>query len=88
MIPSARMPSGRPEPARRSSFLSQVSFPAFANLASSASAAEAWAVGFNWYLNKNLRLLFDYEVTSFEGGAAAGDREDEKILFSRFQVAF
>lgn len=68
--------------------LDDETFPTFANIASSASAAEAWAVGFNWYFNKNLRLLFDYETTSFEGGAASGDREDEKILFSRFQVAF
>jgi phosphate-selective porin OprO and OprP len=68
--------------------LDEDTFPTFASLASSASAAEAWAVGFNWYLNKNLRLLFDYEDTSFEGGAAAGDREDEKIFFSRFQIAF
>ena len=50
--------------------------------------SEAWAVGFNWYLNKNLRLLVDYETTRFEGGAATGDREDEKIVFSRFQIAF
>ena len=64
--------------------LDDATFPAFANPASSASAAEAWAVGFNWYLNKNLRLLFDYEDTRFEGGAAAGDREDEKVFFSRF----
>ncbi|HEX9943106.1 MAG TPA: porin [Thermoanaerobaculia bacterium] len=68
--------------------LDEATFPTFANLASSASAAEAWAVGFNWYFNRNLRLLFDYENTSFEGGAATGDREDEKIFFSRFQIAF
>jgi len=68
--------------------LDDETFPTFANLASSASAAEAWAVGFNWYLNKNLRLMFDYEDTSFEGGATVGDREDEKVLFSRFQIAF
>ena len=63
-------------------------FPTFANLASSARSAKAWAGGLNWYLNRNVRLLFDYEVTKFEGGATAGDREDEKIFFSRFQIAF
>lgn len=63
-------------------------FPTFASITSSATAAEAWAVGFNWYFNRNLRLLFDYETTSFEGGATSGDREDEKIFFSRFQIAF
>lgn len=71
--------------------LDDATFPIYANLASSASAAEAWAIGFNWYLNKNLRLLFDYETTQFEGGAGIGDggnREDEEIFFSRFQIAF
>jgi phosphate-selective porin OprO and OprP len=68
--------------------LDEATFPVFANPASSASEATAWAVGFNWYLNRNLRLLFDYEDTSFTGGAATGDREDEKIFFSRFQISF
>jgi phosphate-selective porin OprO and OprP len=68
--------------------LDDETFPVFANITSSASAVEAWALGFNWYFNRNLRLMFDYETTSFEGGATSGDREDEKILFSRFQIAF
>jgi phosphate-selective porin OprO/OprP len=63
-------------------------FPTFASITSSARSAKAWAVGVNWYLNRNLRLLFDYEATRFKGGAATGDREDEKIFFSRFQIAF
>ncbi|HEV2853449.1 MAG TPA: porin [Thermoanaerobaculia bacterium] len=71
--------------------IDEAAFPFFANLASSASEAEAWAVGFNWYFNRNLRLMFDYEDTSFTGGSNVsdgGDREDEKIFFSRFQIAF
>jgi phosphate-selective porin OprO/OprP len=68
--------------------LDDATFPAFASITSSARSAKAWAVGLNWYLNRNLRLLFDYEDTQFEGGAAAGNREDEKIFFSRFQIAF
>ncbi|HEY9421510.1 MAG TPA: porin [Thermoanaerobaculia bacterium] len=63
-------------------------FPIFANPASSASSAEAFAAGINWYLNRNLRLYFDYERTQFEGGATDGDREDESIFFSRFQISF
>jgi phosphate-selective porin OprO/OprP len=63
-------------------------FPLFANPASSASSAKAWAVGLNWYLNKNLRWMLDYERTAFEGGATAGDREDESIVFNRFQISF
>jgi phosphate-selective porin OprO/OprP len=63
-------------------------FPLFANPASSASAAESLGLGFNWYLNRNLRVALNYEVTQFEGGATGGDREDEKVLLSRFQISF
>jgi phosphate-selective porin OprO/OprP len=63
-------------------------FPLFANPASAASAAEEWGIGLNWYLNRNLRVDLDYERTQFEGGAATGDREDESVLLSRFQIAF
>jgi phosphate-selective porin OprO/OprP len=68
--------------------LDEATFPLFANPASAASSAEAWAVGLNWYLSRNLRLYLDYEQTEFEDGAATGDRKDEKILFSRFQISF
>ena len=63
-------------------------FPLFANPASAASAADSIGLGFNWYLNRNLKVMLDYERTEFEGGAATGDREDENVLFSRFQIAF
>lgn len=63
-------------------------FPLFANPASAASSAESRGLGFNWYLNRNLRLALNYEVTEFEGGAATGDREDEKVFLSRFQISF
>jgi phosphate-selective porin OprO/OprP len=63
-------------------------FPLFANPASSASSAELLGIGFNWYLNRNLRVALNYEKTEFEGGAAGGDREDEKVLLSRFQISF
>jgi phosphate-selective porin OprO and OprP len=49
----------------------------------------AWSLGVNWYLNRNIKWSFDYEQTDFEGGASAGrDRADEKILFSRLQLAY
>jgi phosphate-selective porin OprO and OprP len=63
-------------------------FPLFANPASAASKARAWAIGLNWYLNRGVRWMLDYEQTTFEGGAAAGDREDEKVLLNRIQIAF
>ena len=67
-------------------------FPLFANPASAARRATAWAVGANWYLNRGVKWMLDYEHTSFRGGAASGirggDRPDEKALLGRFQVSF
>ena len=60
----------------------------FANPASSASEASAWGVGVNWYLTQNYKWSLNYDVTRFEGGAAAGDRPDEQALFTRFAVGF
>ena len=64
-------------------------FPLFADPAVSARRAEAWVAGVNWYLNSNLKLVLNYLHTGFEGGAGGGaDREDEKAVFTRLQVAF
>ena len=64
-------------------------FPLFADTAISARQARNWTLGLNWYLTSNLKLVFNYLDTTFKGGAAnAADREDEKAIFSRLQVAF
>jgi phosphate-selective porin OprO/OprP len=63
-------------------------FPLFANPASSARQARAWAVGANWYLNRGVKWMLDYEQTRFRGGATSSDRPDEKALLGRFQVSF
>jgi phosphate-selective porin OprO/OprP len=64
-------------------------FPLFADPSVAASKATSWTLGLNWYLNSNLKLVLNYLQTSLEGGAAAGaDREDEKAVFTRLQVAF
>jgi len=68
--------------------LDEDTFPVFANPASAARSAEAWAAGVNWYLNKSVKVMLDYEATKFDGGSATGDREEENILFSRFQINF
>jgi phosphate-selective porin OprO/OprP len=61
----------------------------FANPAVSASMARAWAVGFNWYLNRNVKWIIDFERTQFEGGAAGGkDRETENAILTRIQIYF
>lgn len=64
-------------------------FPTFADPTKSAQEARDWGVGLNWYLNRNLKLAFDYDQTNFDGGATGGkDRETEHVLFTRAQLAF
>lgn len=63
-------------------------FPLFADAGVSARQARNWTLGLNWYLNSNLKLVLNYLDTTFKGGASAADREDERAIFSRLQVAF
>jgi phosphate-selective porin OprO/OprP len=60
----------------------------FANPLTAVSKATAYAVGLNWYPWNTVKLSINYEQTEFEGGAATGDRADEKALLSRFAVNF
>lgn len=64
------------------------SFPIFADAAKNAKKVRAWAAGANWHLNSFVKFISDYERTKFTGGSGAGDREDERIVFTRFQIAY
>ena len=64
--------------------------PSFAN-ASSARKARSWALGANWYLNRNVKLTLDYYQTDFKGGSSAPrsvTAQDEKAIITRAQLAF
>jgi phosphate-selective porin OprO and OprP len=70
-------------------------FPEFANPALSARSAQEWAVGLNWWLNRNVRVNTSFSHTTFNGGGGAGasapaaiTRKDENVLFTRVQLAF
>jgi phosphate-selective porin OprO/OprP len=63
-------------------------FPIYANPAASARKEKTWSTAVNWYPVANLKIALAYSQTAFDGGAASGDREDEKLLFTRFQIAF
>jgi len=63
-------------------------FPVFANPKSSATKATALVGGISWYLNKHAKFIVNYEQTSFDGGAATGDRPMEKVFMSRFQIGY
>ena len=61
----------------------------FANANSTTESASSWAAGLNWYLNKYVKLQTTYEQTKFDSAFAnVRDRDTERVLFSRFQVAF
>jgi phosphate-selective porin OprO/OprP len=66
----------------------QDAFPIFANPNVSASRARAWTAGLNWYLNRNIKVVLDYEQTHFDGGTLEGDRPTEHGIFSRLQFAY
>ena len=69
--------------------IDEAAFPVFADPSVAARKAAGWSAGVNWYLNNNLKLVLNYLETDFDGGAAAGaDRETEKAVFTRLQVAF
>ena len=71
-------------------------FPFFANPAVSASKAQAWSAGLNWYLNRNIRVNASYTRTTFTGGASSSPgtvpgsvtSHPEEVFFTRVQLAF
>ena len=69
----------------------KAAFPIYANPNTSASAAYAWAVGLNWYLNANIRVNASYSRTTFNGGTGSGatvTKQPENAIFTRIQLAF
>lgn len=56
--------------------------------ATSIQRATAYGVGVNWYLNNNVRFATNYDQTTFDKGATSGDRPNEKIVISRWQLLF
>jgi phosphate-selective porin OprO and OprP len=50
-----------------------------------ATAATAYGVGLNWFLSRNITLLFNYEYTTFDGRTA---RPTEQAAFTRAQIIF
>jgi phosphate-selective porin OprO/OprP len=61
----------------------------FANPVGSARRAQAYALGANWALTQNFKLLFDYEQTHFTGGGTGGgDAPAERLIFTRFQLQY
>jgi len=74
--------------------IDNAAFPVFSNPLTSASAAQAWSAGLNWYLNKNIRVNASFSHTTFTGGGvgttgpAFVTRQPENAFFTRIQLAF
>lgn len=81
--------------------LDQDAFPVFADPSLSAYQATSWAVGVNWWLNRNVRVLTSYSQTWFDGGGdvnpavsrslvppATVTHQNESLFTTRVQLAF
>jgi phosphate-selective porin OprO/OprP len=81
--------------------IDDAAFPAFSNPLSSANEAFSLSVGLNWWLNKNIRVLTSFSYTTFDGGGTINPAlpatlvtpgtvttQDEKVFFTRIQLAF
>ncbi|MBX3025463.1 porin [bacterium] len=61
----------------------------FADRNKAAREADSWALALNWSLNPMVRLMLDYDQSTFTGGAKnGGDRPDEDVIMSRVQFVF
>ncbi len=64
-------------------------FPFYADPALAARDLDQWTLGANWYLNRWLKFVFNFENNTFDGGApAAGDRPTERVFLTRLQLNY
>lgn len=75
--------------------IDRAAFPLFSDPKTSASGAQEWSVGLNWYLNRNVRVGSSFSHTTFDGAGAKAafppgvvTRKSENVLFTRMQLAF
>lgn len=64
-------------------------FPLFASPKSAAQEAQEHAIGVNWYLNRFVKLVTDYEHTTFRMALSSPTfLHNEDVLMNRIQLAF
>ena len=62
-------------------------FPFFAD-PEATQGARAWALGLNWYFNKNVKLVLNYEQTDFFRTSLGKRPSPEKLFLERIQFKF
>ena len=62
-------------------------FPVFAEPALAVRSASAWDVSANWYWNAYVKFMVNYEQTTYDGGAPAGDRPKAHLFLARMQFS-
>lgn len=67
--------------------LDSASFPVFADPGKSARGAHELAAGLSLYFNRNFKLSFDYDQTTFQAQNAIA-RQDERLFIGRTQFIF
>ena len=60
----------------------------FADPTNAVQRADTGAVGATWSPHHSIKASVSYQHTSFKGGAAVGDRPDERVLLARLQLYF
>lgn len=64
-------------------------FPLFASPNTAAQEAKERAIGMNWYLNRFVKLVIDYEHTEFRmAPGSTKPLHDEDVLMNRIQLSF
>lgn len=63
-------------------------FPTFANPANAARRARGFTAGAGWWASRNLRVIADFDRTTFTGGAAGGNRRPENAVLIRTQISW
>jgi phosphate-selective porin OprO/OprP len=59
--------------------------------ASAADEATSWGVSLNWYLNRNVKAIFEYDNTTFGGGSKVPGSvtgQTERVVLGRLQFGF
>jgi phosphate-selective porin OprO/OprP len=63
-------------------------FPVFADPAELPTRVANWGVGLNWFLNRNIRVAFNYNHYDFKGGQSGIADLGEHLFSTRVQLAF